>query len=257
MRIINEVVVNDVITPGFLRSPTIISTMHPPQFKIGLEVIKKLKATQFGCQLLSRVQDSPVGNPFLIPQYPLLSPAGATNLLYIHETNRLLGSDLTTASIVVVEFGGGYGYLSKVLGSMNEKIRIEIIDLPAMLAIQSSYHANTLSKRQQENIRYNEVTAVLSDTEKFVNQLLNSFHFHAGFSLSECTIELRTMLARSIVSKSNTFFIAFQDHFDGIDNNQFFRNEFGGLCPHHQIQVYDWPEYRPGHFLIGKKLNAR
>tara|TARA_B100001059_G_scaffold221859_1_gene245262 strand:+ start:838 stop:1209 length:372 start_codon:yes stop_codon:yes gene_type:complete len=106
-----------------------------------------------------------------------------------------------------VDFGGGYGGLSRCLLQLNNKINLTIIDLEQMIKVQKIFLDKTLKLKSTLNF----ITEV--------SQLDNDYEiFNACFSFSETSIELREYIETFITDKFKKLHIIFQNKFNDIDN---------------------------------------
>jgi len=121
--------------------------------------------------------------------------------------------DITGVSIEscgsVIEFGGGFGNMCKVINNQNKDISYTIFDFEEFSLLQKYY------------LEENSVYGV-----KFINNLdeLCGKKFDtliATWSLSESPSEIRELFLKNI--EVSNFLIAYQSSFEGIDNNNFFK----------------------------------
>jgi hypothetical protein len=161
----------------------------------------------------------------------------------------------------VFEFGGGYGSMCRLFFNLGFRGRYVIFDLPPFSALQV-YFLKTLGlpvKSASEFSTANTAIACLSDIEDLVRTLRDQIDqkkamFLATWSLSECTISVRTSIL-PLVSDFQTFLIAYQDTFGETNNLEFFDNWTQGIA---HVDWHKWRiEHLPGNnYLVGGVKSA-
>ena len=94
---------------GFLRQPVISRTMHPNQQRLADAYLQEMKKDKFACRnILSRLHDVPIGDPYLCESFPLASPMSVQHAWYLLLMYRHLDLFVPTANLHhVLELGGG------------------------------------------------------------------------------------------------------------------------------------------------------
>lgn len=247
------------LKPDFLRVDILKLTVSGPQYRMGQKIIEKLKADDMGRKLLLMITDSPLGNPYLLPRYPLLSPVGAQNIYYLVLLKNLLSENVLEYKGNFVDFGGGYGYFSRAVVTINDTPQVHIIDLPIMSVIQRAFHEATLSADRYSRISYHNSLALQNDPEALqeANSWLSEpFHFNATFSLSECDRDTQMFMLKNIVSRSKSFLIIYASEYHGVDNQKIYNCDIQDLCKDHAISHHVWGEYTHGNIVIGTRRQA-
>jgi hypothetical protein len=175
---------------------------------LGNAIVLRLLKSEYGSKLLAMVQDSPLGNPYLIDRFPSLSVTASTHLANVCEIYNSLRIDLHKGYVNFLDFGGGYGGLTRALLGINSCIEVTIVDMPEMVKIQQDYLSLTTSSVQRVKF-FNNISSIDSE--------VNYDLFNASFSLSETDEEYRIEIMRFIEKRCKSFFIIFQSQF--LDSN--------------------------------------
>ena len=240
----------------FLRKPSISQTVHPNQRSVGVRIGEYLANSTYGSRLLSLASDSLFGQPYLIqPDFPCLSSSGLQHLSYIELLHKHWGIDLAYSSDEVhfIDYGGGYGNLARILVSLSDQINITILDIPSMLKIQQLFLQSTISRKSSlDRIRF-----LKSDFKSYTalsGELGGQhIHFHATFSLNESPLEARSCVESEIISKSDTFFIAYSPDFYGIDNLDWIEEFIKRMSKSFNIEKGYLPGYKTSEYVTGRK----
>jgi hypothetical protein len=238
---------------NFLNWPTICSAMFHEPDRIELEYLKSLPQWE---RLRKVLKETSVGNP---PGYPgFLSSSGN----YIHNTYILtkfcgfFNFDISKAR-KVVEFGGGYGSMCRLVYNLGFSGNYAIFDLPEFCLLQE-YFLKSWNKNIKVSLRpisQNQPGVALLSQQEDLQKQLENFNgcpdvFIATWSISESPVELREKVFE-VVGQSKYIFIAFHDVFAKVDNVDYFR-QFTQL--HNN---YDWKQeeigHLPGNFLLAGK----
>jgi hypothetical protein len=181
------------------------------------------------------LKESPVGNPR--PYYLKKNSSG--NLIhyaYSLEQLRKLSVDLKNFE-QVVEVGGGYGGMARLIFSLGFAGNCIIFDLPEFSALQS-YYLNSVDKKIAEK------TAFVSDAENIKNHFSpgKKTLFIATWSLSEMPIKTRNEIFSS-VGKIDAYLIAYQKNFGEVDNEKY----FSSFVPEDKIKLKK--QYKINHLV--------
>ena len=200
---------------------------------------------------------SSVGNPSPYPTYKKSSG----NLIHqAYSIAQLIGRfPFDIAQIkTIVEFGGGYGSMARLLFRLGFKGQYIIFDLPEFSYLQEYYlNAASIGAQILTEPSPNQESAVilLSELEKLATQIKLSGRpdlFIALWSLSESPIALRKEIIR-LVADAKTYLIAYQDKFEDIDNTAYF-NEVGNSMGLKERQSYQISHLKGKHFyFLGTK----
>jgi len=206
--LLHEIQTNDI--NNFLRWPVMTETMYVANASYSAKELESVKDTQYNLQ----VKASPVGNP--IP--PTVNPESCSNLihnLYHLCTFEKFSNKSIQSFNTVIEFGGGYGCVSKIIKENNKNCNYYIFDFPEFNLIQQYYH-------EQHGIYDVKYISNIDDLQSIKYDLLI-----ATWSLSESPLSLRNDFLNKI--DVSNFLLAYQESFEGTNNNDFFLsmvNEF-------------------------------
>jgi len=142
-------------------------------------------------------ENDKLGSPYTF-EYPKVGVISPTTLRYIKNSSDIVnkfGTDIKS----IVEIGGGYGGLCKVLSSFIKFESYLIIDLeePNLLSRKYLSHFNlpTLSHRSEE----------ISSIDENFDLLISNYAF------SECERETQMEYLEKFVKKSNRFYMMYND----------------------------------------------
>ena len=215
---------------GFLNWPTVTATMFAGETAFIRSELEALRAQPDWESLwLPAILDSGVG------QAPRMSGEPSANANMVHQAFHLMIWNKATLREVrdletVTEFGGGYGAMALVASRLGFRGTWRMVDFPEMCLLQSYYLS------QHELGCGVEFSPVL--------ERLGADLYVACYSLSETPWEQRYGF---LDTSANSFLLAFQEHWDEIDNLRWLEKE-----------VVDWsvfnrrwhifPMVRPGHW---------
>jgi MoaA/NifB/PqqE/SkfB family radical SAM enzyme/predicted O-methyltransferase YrrM/tetratricopeptide (TPR) repeat protein len=202
--------------------------------------------------------ESLVGGPQPFPDYPLSSGNTihqAYNLAQLIEIGNCPVADLPQ----IVEFGGGFGTMCKLVHQLGFKGRYIIFDLPEFSAMQE-YYLNAVGL--QTGIKIDQITdskqcvVLLSDIKQVEQQLkipAERSAFMAVWSISETPTDFRDRIF-NLVSNADYHLIAYQDYFRDVDNTDYFA-KLSSKKP--QIRWYNYPieHFAKHNYLIGTKVS--
>lgn len=228
---------------GFLREPIISQTVHPNQQKLANLYLDELSRDKFSKnEILTRICELPVGNPYLCENFPLVSPMTIQHSYYLMLLNRYINLFLPTSEIeYVMEFGGGYGNFCRLSYLLGYKGEYGIIDFPEMHDIQKFFLQFSPVKISPYFIK---------DALSIGDIPLNSI-FIATFSLNETPFEFRKKI-ENIYEKFKYLFFAYNSRFDEVDNISYFNDLKSSLAYKFDfIPIKD--KHRNAWFLLGKR----
>jgi hypothetical protein len=240
----------------FLRWRVVSSTMSAKYPEYANPEFESLKARpDWVTRWSEAVTEATVGHP--LPYYR--HPSSSANLMHqayhVAEFERQLRRDITQAKLIL-EFGGGYGCMCRLLHRLGYAGRYVIFDLPEFSELQRFYlesvglrvHDVEHSKTLEQGI------ACISDLDG-LNQLLANFPDHeqatfiATWSISETPLQMRSDM-RSAVGRFGSFLIAYQHRFAQIDNVAYFqdwRNTLSNVKWHH----WEIPHMAGNSYMMG------
>jgi len=229
---------------SFLRASSISKILHPNQQELGEKYFKLLcKDSYFGSEILPKVSEPAFGTPFLMDVFPYLSPLSCQHHWHMFQIRKNLGIDLTKFNGELVEFGGGYGNMARLLRSFGNRSRYSIIDLPEMLALQKFYLGNVFSKNEIDEFYFSDLKNFRVPEE--------DFFFFASFSLNECSMNTRVSVEK-IIARSSSFTILYNKFFSGVNNTAYFNDLADKLEERFDCKIVQDP-CREVFYLLGRR----
>lgn len=211
----------------FLRWPIITQTMFVTFPPYVLNELRLLRAQNWRGRWKEAVKESNVGRPRRYPLYPTSSGNlihCAYHLASFEQRMRASITDMTC----VIEFGGGYGGMCRLIHRLGFKGRYVIFDLPYFSALQRYYlRSNGQSVSTPEDVvRSNTGIACISTIDDLrtlterIDEKRNAM-FLATWSLSEAPIVVRELVLPLLTTIGNVL-VGYQERFGEIDNRTFF-----------------------------------
>jgi hypothetical protein len=155
------------------------------------------------------------------------------------DTSRKIGDfDL------VLEFGGGYGEMRRIVERVGFRGRYLIFDLPELNALQRFYFCTNSG---QPTATLSNVDAVRTELESEGPNARKLFI--ATWSLDETPLEMRQCWL-NLLASFDAFLIAYQTKFAGIDNRAFF-DSWQKQFPRIRWNTYAIPQLKDGFYLFG------
>jgi len=173
------------------------------------------------------------------PYYPRTSGNMIHYAFHLARFEEITGVDLS-GSKSVLEFGGGYGGMCRLLRRLGHSGQYTIFDLPELSALQEFYlslHNFDLGPDRTTDGRVRCVADLGELAELGGEESVDLFI--ATWSISETPLEFRESFL-SWVNARNVL-IGYQGSFGGIDNAEFFR------CWSRSKPQWRWREIRCGH----------
>jgi hypothetical protein len=170
----------------------------------------------------------------------------------IHHTYHLAQFEATTGVDTegmncIIEFGGGYGNMCRIIHSMGFRGKYVIYDLPVLSELQRYYLCRTgVDVCDSRNADLLGSVAYVNTVDQLQQQLVgmarqdNNSLFISTWGLSETPLAVRDSLNRLISQRCRHVLLAYQNHFREIDNRRYFdawQQSFGGMR---------WAEYPIG-----------
>ena len=233
---------------NFLRWTVVNYTMFTVCKKVELDELMKSKKWSIWEKVLP---ETGIGNPRPYEHYEKSSG----NLIHAaYHLDRFFGnSQLPFGDMnAIVEFGGGYGCMARLISNLGFGGTYIIFDLPEFCALQEYYLSSAGFKVFTEPTREKGVV-VLSSLQDFKKQcsLIPALDmFIATWSLSESPLELRKSILEAL-PPCPRILITYQEKFDGIDNIKYFGKD---ARTDRDLVWEDTPIVQmPGsHYLLGK-----
>lgn len=187
----------------------------------------------------SAIKETWIGNP---PKYKYYENSSGNFINTAYNLSRLIDHHKLDLKQVgkIIEFGGGYGCMAKLVNNLGFMGKYVIFDIPEFLALQK-YYLN--SNNTDGNIHFINQAEKLDDSNPDI--------FIATWSLSESPIELRDEFLKKI-GKPKYVLIAYQANFETIDNVKYFQEYIKNN------QDYNWVNYEisflhQNYYLIGNR----
>ena len=242
-----------VLKKDFLRIKTVSGALHPSQYSLGLSLINYLINSEYGNKLISSYSDSAFGKPYLLsPKLPTHSSLSLQHFCYLTLIKEKLKVDLLKIkNCLFIDYGHGYGNMSRILLTLNNYIDIHVLDLEKMLIIQECFHKNTLSNSNCSRIKYFVSNNYHSEDADLSNYKFK--HFNATFSLSETPLENRKIWINFINKNVDSFFITYQEEFDNMNNIIWFEDSLKILEANFFVKRGSLPSYKDNKWIGGKR----
>lgn len=184
-----------------------------------LALLKQEPAWQFRWK--SALEESHGLKPAPHPLFPLSSGNTIHHAFHIavfEEKTRFMIQDAK----VIVEFGGGYGNMCRLIHKLGFNGKYFIFDLPELSLLQQFYlKVNGLNVRTE--LDDGNGIFCLADIDQFLafGGEMSIDVFLATWSLSETPLELREKF-HSFIKKSSHCLFAYQEVFEDVNNLQYF-----------------------------------
>jgi len=221
---------------NFLRQPTISKTIHPDCVNLAISYLKEMKSNSF--KINDNLQDGTIGNPYWFNPYPNFSPLSIQHLYHIYIIQKYFKILIKKDISHIIEIGGGYGNLCRIIKTLGYDKLYSIMDFPIMLNIQKNY----LTAHKIDNIEFFEYPiSVKSQPSLLIGT----------FSISEMPMDTRAVLEFYYSTYTHLFFI-YNTSFDGINNIEYFNSLKKLLENDFNIQCFK-DKYKESWFMLGER----
>lgn len=245
----------------FLRWDLILRTMvvtHASYIGPELKYLKSLP--DWSNRWTEAIKESSVGHPVPHWQYP---DSSATLIHHAYHWARFEEKTAIRANGIkcVLEFGGGYGSMCRLLHNLGFQGKYILLDLREFSALQEFFLKSVgVDIHELDSFMTAKSGIVcISDLQELYAILSNHIEvsdsmFIATWSISETPLSLRNAIL-PLVSSFKAFLIAYQDCFGEVDNIDFFGN---WRETQKDIEWYDWKiENVPNsRYLVGKRKTS-
>ncbi len=162
----------------------------------------------------------------------------------------------------IIEFGGGYGCLCRIIKQYGFKGQYIITDLPEFLFLQEYYlkssgKINNVIRDYYDNSNTINNVLLLDDFSKLANIKVNpneNILFIATWSFSEIPISLRETVLKQLNRFSlKNYFIAYQKQFEDVNNVKYFA-DFTNIRQDTKWIKYDIEHLKDNCYLFGQKI---
>jgi hypothetical protein len=231
---------------AFLRWDVIIERMavrHSPITPIELLALQALP--EWESRWRPAIRECEAGRPFRYQHFPESSEPLIQTAYALSQLESLAGRPVAEWD-AVVEFGGGFGSLCRLMHQLGFRGRYVIFDLPPFTLLQRYFLRSAgIMRDGDEHILLTSDLAVL---ERQVAALPTDAWsmFVACWSLSETPLALRARI-RPLVERIGRYAIAYQERYGEVDNVDFFTQRWlSGAQRSRRIAHRD-----SDHFLVG------
>lgn len=209
---------------NFLNWQLIFGTMFMKE--LPEEYFAEFKASpQWASYWMSLLQEDRWGNP--APNTQLTGSSGnvLTHAFHLFRFQKQTKVDFSKLSLVV-EFGGGYGSMCRLIRRLGFNGTYILYDLPEFLCLQKFYleglGLQTDYFSQNKTGMRNLLVSSQSDLEKAVSiyGVVDSL-FVATWSISETPLDTRKQIF-NMVKNFQYFLFGFQEKFDNVNNGEYF-----------------------------------
>lgn len=204
------------------------------------------------------IAESEVGQPTRFPAYPQSSGNLIHHAYHLSQFEEKTGRQVADLDFLV-EFGGGYGSMCRLIHKLGFTGKYIIFDLAEFSCLQSFFLKSIgLPVRSLESFKTAKSgILIISDKDLLregistrSQQALRSL-FLATWSISETSIPFREEIL-GMVMASDAFLIGYQDRFGEVDNVDFFSNL---KRKREDINWHDWeiPHIPGNRYLFGER----
>jgi putative sugar O-methyltransferase len=185
-------------------------------------------------------QNDQIGSPFTF-DYSKVGTISPTTLRYLKNTSDIINKFGTNLKSIV-EIGGGYGGLCKVLSSFVEFENYLIVDLE---------EANLLSKKY---LNHFDLPTQSYCSDEIVSIEENFDLLISNYAFSECEREVQFEYIEKFLKKSNRFYMLYND----LGPNNIHHEEFIGLLSdEYDIEFYfEHDDKTESKVIYGEKING-
>ena len=227
----------------FLRQPTISKTVHPNCNALALLYYNDmLKDSFFTSRILPGLSDNQHGAPYKFTARPECSPLTIQHAYHLYLIKERMGIFLPDEASHIVEIGGGYGNLCRLIKNFGYTNKYTIVDFPEMLNIQQQY----LDTVGVGDIDFSTLTMdQFEPTETDTSALI------ATFSVNEMPMKTRKYMEPHY-NKYSYLFFAHNTVFDGVDNMKYFDGLRSKLQDEYDIEYFK-DNHKTAWFTLCKK----
>ena len=172
------------------------------------------------------IKEDSIGNPV---RYFLYPKSSGNKIHQAYHLKKFVDSSKLNLEKFksIIEFGGGYGVMAKMLFKINKNYKYYIFDTPEVNLLQY-YYLKRSGLDVGLNLNSNKKIILINnylDLKKIIHKFKKNEKnlFIANWSFSEIPISLREKL-NFIFKKIDYQIISYQEKFEEIDNEIYFRN---------------------------------
>ncbi len=228
---------------NFLRWGCIKSTMFVGNAPyIDIEFLSILEHKDWLTRWEKAIQESAIGNPVPYKFYPKSSGNLIHNIYHVLNFEQYSGININKEIELIVEFGGGYGCMKRAICQAGYTGHYVLFDFPHLSALQKYYlQATGMADRTHFVSTEKELEDVL------YKQASKKGMFIGTWSISETRLEYREKIF-DILKNFKAYLIAYQNMFDGVDNDEYFF-EYG-----EEHTKYNWINLPMLHLGVNKYI---
>ena len=210
---------------AFQRWDVIIARMAPVSSP---ETPRELAALQAHPDWATRwriaLRDVPIGRPNSYAGFPESSEILIQTVHHVLQLEALSGRRVNDCD-VIVEFGGGFGGLCRVIHALGFRGRYLLYDLPPFALLQRYYLSGAgILRDGEQRVR---ATSEFAELDDFVGHIQPGERaaFWATWSLSEAPVALRERV-KPLVERIGHYCIGYQGEYGEVDNVDYFTNRW-------------------------------
>ena len=223
----------------FMQWPPIAKSMVVDSRFVDIE-LAELQSSAHWPRFSDALVDRVVGMPRPYPPLPYSTANLVHHAYHLHRFEAAFAR--LDRNATVLEFGGGYGSMCRLIANYAGFDRYLIYDLPALSAIQRYFLAAALDAEACAAVEYVTATEELADLEPDL--------FISTWGLSEVPLALRKVF-EPIIARSRHVLIAYQADIDGIDNQEYFRAL--SATTGHRVAISEIAHKRRNFYLLGTR----
>jgi len=242
----------------FLRWHVISGNMFVKYAGYVVPELKYLKASsEWQNRWREAIKESPVGHPVPYWKYP----SSSGNL--IHHAYHIAKFEEKTKTRInnvnyILEFGGGYGSMCRLIHNLDFQGKYVIFDLPSFSILQQFFLKSIgVEVRFFDSFKTGENGVLCISSLEQLREILSGriemsdSMFIATWSISEASIKVRNSIL-PFVSLFDEFLITYQNQFCEVNNVDFFED---WKALHKDIDWYEWEieHMRGNRYLLGKR----
>jgi hypothetical protein len=229
---------------AFLRWDVIIERMavrHSPITAIELAALQA--RPDWESRWKPAIRECDAGRPFRYARFPESSEPLIQTAYALSQLEAIAGRPVAEWD-VVIEFGGGFGSLCRLMHQLGHRGRYVIFDLPPFTLLQR-YFLRSAGVLRGDDDRITLTSDLATLDAQVVGLPRDAWSmFVACWSLSETSLALRSRI-RPLVERLGRYAIAYQERYGEVDNAEYFAHHW--LAGPRRAQRV---AHRPGDYLL-------
>ena len=209
---------------NFLHNKLIGSTMVYASSKFRSHKLNVIESVYDKILIKKALKESLIGLPLITNSKYLTSENSIHQFYHISSYLAKTSKDLITSK-TIVEWGGGYGCLSRIIKKINHDCTYIILDLPELSALQYVYLSSIFGKNSVNfidndvNFQKSKINLLSSDYLINSNIKLQTETFISNWALTESGVEYQKFILKNKFFKAKNILISSID-----DENNFIIN---------------------------------